>query len=195
MDDLIIAGNCLNSIQHLKQVLDDTFRIKDLGCLKYFLGVEACRTSEGLNICQRKYALDILKEAGFTECKPVATPIVLGQKLTHADGEPLSDVGMYRRLVGRLLYLTATRPDLAYAVQQLNQFIDAPINNHLVAAHRVLKYIKKDLEKGIQYPAQSNLQLQAFTDVDWAACSATRRSITGFCMFLGGAVISWKSKK
>lgn len=118
-----------------------------------------------------------------------------GQKLVHGDGEPLSNVGEYRRLVGRLLYLTATRLDLAYAMQQLSQFVDYPTDKHLIAAHRVLRYIKKDPGKGIQYPAQSNLQLQAFTDADWAACSETRKSITGFCVFLGGATVSWKAKK
>lgn len=169
VDDLIVTSNNMDSIQLLKQFLDDTFKIKDLGCLKYFLGIKACRTSEGLNLCQIKYTLDILKEAGLSSyCKPVATPIVLGQKLIHGDGQPLTNVGMYRMLVGRLLYL-----------------IDAPTDKYLVAVHRVLRYLKKDPRKGIWYSIDSSLQLQAFTNADWAACAEARKSITGFCIFLG----------
>lgn len=117
--------------------------------------------------------LDILRETRLTDCKPVSTPIVPGQRLTHADGELLPDATLYRRLVGKLLYLTTTRPDISFAVQQLSQFIDCPTNKHLIAAHRVLRYL-----------------IQAFTDADWAACSETRRSVTEFCIYLGGALVS-----
>lgn len=120
VDDLKVTSNNMESIQQLKHFLDDTFRIKDLGCLTYFLGIEACRTSEGLSLCQRKYTLDILKEVGFSGCKPVATAIVPGQKLIHTNGVPLTDMSIYIRLVGRLLYLTTTRPDISYSVQQLS---------------------------------------------------------------------------
>lgn len=138
VDDLVITGNNIVVIQHLKQYLDE-FKIKNLGDLKYFLGIEACRSKNGLNICQRKYTMDILKEAGFLDCKLAATPIAAGQKLVHDDTNLLPDPRSYRRLVGRLIYLTATRPDIAFTVQQLSQFIDAPTNKHVVAAHRVLR--------------------------------------------------------
>ncbi|XP_019177847.1 PREDICTED: uncharacterized protein LOC109173041 [Ipomoea nil] len=152
-------------------------------------------SKSGLNLCQRKYALDILNEAGFTDCKAASTPIVPGHHLMHGDGVALQDVGSYRRLVGRLLYLTATRPDISYAVQQLTQFIDAPTENHLVAAHRVLRYIKDAPGQGIFYPADNSIQLNSFSDSDWASCMESRRSITGYCVFLGNALVSWKSKK
>ncbi|XP_019183637.1 PREDICTED: uncharacterized protein LOC109178459 [Ipomoea nil] len=149
----------------------------------------------GLNICQRKYSLDILEEVGFLDCKPVATPIVPGQRLTKDTGSPLTDAAPYRRLVGRLLYLTATRPDLAYATQQLSHFVDSPTSEHMSAAHPVLRYIKGAPRQGLLYPTNTAVQLNVFADSDWASCPETCRSITGFCIFLGSALISWRSKK
>ncbi|XP_019179218.1 PREDICTED: uncharacterized protein LOC109174435 [Ipomoea nil] len=185
----------MSLIQKLKAYLDDAFKIKDLGELGYFLGIEARRNEAGLNLCQRKYALDILTETGFLECKPASSPMVPGLRLYHGDGELLTDIGSYRRLVSRLLYLTATRPDIAYVVQQLSQFVDAPTNKHISAAHHVLRCIKRAPGQGIFYPKGEALQLNMFSDSDWATCSETRRSITGFCIFFGDALISWKSKK
>lgn len=125
----------------MKQFLDSTFKIKDLGELSYFLGIEAAISPASLNLCQRKYALDILKESGFFKQQACESPMFPRQKLYHDDG-PLTDAGVYRRLVDRLLYLIATGPDITYAVQRLSQFVDRPTENHLVAAHRVLRYLK-----------------------------------------------------
>ncbi|XP_019167288.1 PREDICTED: uncharacterized protein LOC109163021 [Ipomoea nil] len=151
--------------------------------------------ASGLNLCQRRYALEILDEAGFTDCKPVHTPMVPGVRLTKDGGTILSDASGFRRLVGRLLYLTATRPDITFAVQQLSQYVDAPTTEHLAAAHRVLPYIKKAPGQGLFYPKLNDMHLNVFSDSDWGSCSDTRRSITGFCIFLGSALISWRSKK
>ncbi|XP_019179166.1 PREDICTED: uncharacterized protein LOC109174382 [Ipomoea nil] len=149
----------------------------------------------GLNLCQRKYALDILEESRFLSCKPVSTPMAFGLRLNKSDGNILSNVGSYRRLVGRLLYLTATRQEIAYVVQQLSQFIDAPTSEHMAAAHRILRYIKSAPGQGIFYPSNGDMQLKVFYDSDWASCSETRKSTTRFCIFLGSALVSWRSKK
>lgn len=122
--------------------MDDSFKIKDLGQLHYFLGIEAFRNPSGINLCQRKYTLEILKENGFLEAKPAKTPCNTGQKLTISDGTLLDNPEVYRRLVGKLLYLTNTRPNICYDVQQLSQFVDKPRDTHLTAAHRVLRYLK-----------------------------------------------------
>ncbi|XP_019190294.1 PREDICTED: uncharacterized protein LOC109184712 [Ipomoea nil] len=195
VDDILVTSPNISQITDLKSFLDETFSIKDLGKVGYFLGIEAVMNSSGLHLSQRKYALDILTEEGFLECKPVNTPMVPGHQLQHDDGVPLADVSKYRRLVGRLLYLTATRPDIAYTVQQLSQYIDAPTDSHLSAAHRVLRYIKSSLGQGLFYPKGVDLQLNVFSDSDWASCVDTRKSITGYCIFLGTSLISWKSKK
>jgi hypothetical protein len=114
------------SISSLKQLLDDRFKIKDPGTLKYFLGIEVARSDKGIHINQRKYALDILSDSGSIGCVPARIPLDQNMKLSKTDGESLIDPTMYRRLVGRLLYLTITRPDLSYSVQLLSQFMSDP---------------------------------------------------------------------
>ncbi|GKD12940.1 retrovirus-related pol polyprotein from transposon TNT 1-94 [Tanacetum coccineum] len=120
MDDMLITGNSTVEIQTLKQSLDQQFTIKDLGLAKYFLGIELCRTNAGMHLNQRKYILDLLTDVGLTAAKPSSFPLPTQIKLSLDKGTPLSDAGSYRRLVGRLLYLTMTRPDIYYAVQHLS---------------------------------------------------------------------------
>ncbi|XP_050211318.1 uncharacterized mitochondrial protein AtMg00810-like [Mercurialis annua] len=195
VDDLIIASNCIQEVQSVKAYLHNAFSIKDLGVLKYFLGLEVARSSKGISLCQRKYSLDLLKDTGFIEAKPVSTPMINSKRLSKGDGEALPDNFLYRKLIGKLLYLCVTRPDLSYAVQQLSQFLDCPTSTHLTAVHRVLRYVKAAPGKGLFFSSESNLHLQAFSDSDWATCPDTRRSISGYCVFLGTSLVSWRSKK
>ncbi|XP_019177668.1 PREDICTED: uncharacterized protein LOC109172880 [Ipomoea nil] len=195
VDDILVASSELTNIQQIKESLDEAFKIKDLGVLGYFLGIEAKVTTAGLNLCQRKYALDILNDAGFINCKPVSTPMVPGSHLSQHDGTPLNDPGSCRHLIGRLLYLTATRPDITYAVHRLSQFVSSPTDIHMAAAHHILRYIKGSPGQGILYPTATTLLLKSFFDSDWASCHDTRRSVTGYCIFLGQSLVSWKSKK
>ncbi|KAL6321960.1 hypothetical protein AAG906_035874 [Vitis piasezkii] len=158
--------------------------MKDLGVLKYFLGIEVARSSVGLFLCQRKYTLDI--PCGFDLAK---------SRLGLANGELLSNHRSYRRLVGRLIYLAVTRPDLAYSVHILSQFMQEPRIEHWEAALRVVRYLKGTPGQGILLRADSDLSLQGWCDSDWAACPVTRRSLSGWLVFLGQSPISWKTKK
>ena len=110
-------------------------------------------------------------------------------------GDLLTDASVYRKIVGKLLYLTHTRPDITYAVHKLSQFMSAPRNDHLKAAQRMLRYLKNDLAQGLFYSASSETTLTAFCDADWGACLDSRRSTTGYCIFLGDSLISWRAKK
>ncbi|KAG5253229.1 RmlC cupins superfamily protein [Salix suchowensis] len=192
---MVIAGNDSIQIQKLKQYLSTCFSIKDLGTLKYFLGLELARSPQGISLCQRKYTLDLLKETGMASSKPVAFPIPQNHRLSSDCGDPLQDPRQYRRLIGRLIYLTISHPDITYGVQLLSQFMQKPCQPHLDAAYHVLRYLKSSPGQGLFFPSQNDLQIKAYCDADWASCPMTRRSITGFYIFLGTAPISWKSKK
>ncbi|GJW31648.1 putative RNA-directed DNA polymerase [Tanacetum coccineum] len=195
VDDVIIVGNNTKKIHQIKKQLDDEFSIKDLGQLKYFLGIEVAKTSDGLVISQRKYTLDILKDSGMVGCRPSAFPFEQGTKLDKGEKEARVDATQYRRLVGRLLYLQATRPDITYAVNVVSQFVADPRQNHSEAAKRVLRYLKGTPGQGILLPRDGPSNLTAYCDSDWLGCPFTRRSRTGYLLILGGGPISWRTKK
>ncbi|CAN1342859.1 Retrovirus-related Pol polyprotein from transposon TNT 1-94 [Linum perenne] len=195
VDDIIMTGNDESGIQILKTQLDQTFTIKDLGSLRYFLGLEIARSEKGINVCQRNYALEILKDSGMLACKPLLSPTEASGRMSINSGTLLNDPAVYRRLIGRLVYLCTSRPDICFAVNYLSQFVSKPTDLHMQAANRVLRYIKADPGKGLFFPASSELKIHSFSDSDWAGCPDSRRSTTGFCVFLGDSLISWKSKK
>ncbi|KAA3482589.1 Retrovirus-related Pol polyprotein from transposon TNT 1-94 [Gossypium australe] len=194
VDDVILAGDNLDEIARVKAFLDSTFTIKDLGDLKYFLGLEVARSSAGIHLCQRKYALDILSDFGFLDCKPVKTPMATTIP-RDASVKLLPDNTLFRKLIGRLLYLVFTRLDIAFAIQRLSQFLDQPTVTHLQAAHHVLRYLNGCPASGLFFSASSSPVLKAFSDSDWAGCLVTRRSVTGYYLFYGDSLISWKAKK
>ncbi|WVZ20696.1 hypothetical protein V8G54_008018 [Vigna mungo] len=195
VDDIVLTGDNMQAINDVKQFLHHKFSIKDLGSLEFFLGFEVARSQQGLVLNQRKYCLEILSEFGLTGCKPATSPSNPTVKLTDDEGALVSDPTAYRRLIGKLQYLTNTRPDISFAVQQVSQFMSKPRQSHLHAAFRILRYLKSCPGLGLFYPSSNPHRIQAFSDSDWATCSLTRKSITGYCVFYGHYLISWKSKK
>ncbi|KAM1043034.1 hypothetical protein ACFX2A_035145 [Malus domestica] len=127
--------------------------------------------------------------------KPTNCPMEQHLRLTPSDGELLKNPPQYRCLVGRLIYLIITRPDITFSVHVLSQFMQQPKKPHLEAADRVLRYLKKAPGQGVLFPAHGKLQLKGYYDAYWASCLTTKQSVTSFCVFLGGAPISWKTKK
>nr|XP_016435012.1 PREDICTED: uncharacterized mitochondrial protein AtMg00810-like [Nicotiana tabacum] len=178
VDDLLITGNDTIMIQEAKITLHKAFKNKDLGNLKYFLGIEVCRSEKGILLCQRKYALELIAELGLSGAKPAITPMEKNKRLTtieydehcHLDDDPtLTDMRGYQRLVGKLLYLTLTRPDIAYVVQTLSQLMQAPKQSHLEAIYRVVRYVKNEPGLGILIMnAVGDMTLNAYCDADWA---------------------------
>lgn len=197
VDDIVLTGNNAEEIKHITTLLHQHFQIKNLGDLTFFLGLEVARNSAGIHLSQRKYTMDLLHETGMLECAPVPTPMVHSSPLSSTQGVPLAaaDSSSYRRLIGRLIYLTNTRPDITFSVNKLSQFVSAPTTIHQQAAFRILRYLKNAPGNGIFLSAASIPQLKAYSDSDWATCPETRKSVTGFSIYLGESLVSWKSKK
>ncbi|TYK00711.1 putative mitochondrial protein [Cucumis melo var. makuwa] len=183
------------AISDLQHYLGQHFEMKDLGSLNYFLGLEVSRRSDGYLLSQAKYASDLLARSGITDSNTASTPLDPNVHLTPYDGVPLEDVSLYRQLVGSLIYLTVTRPDIAYAVHIVSQFMAAPRTIHFTVVLRILRYVKGTLGHGLQFSSQSSLVLSGYSNADWAGDPTDRHSTTGYCFYLGDSLISWRSKK
>ena len=195
VDDLLITGDDTDFVHTLKKELDAEFTIKDLGDMRFFLGIEVSRDDKGVTLRQQKFVRDLLEQVGMTSCKAAATPFPVGLKLTIDEGEELRDPEHFRSLVGKFLYLNLTRPDISFAVQQLSQFMSKPRTPHWHAALHLLRYLRSTADLGLFFPSTGSLSLLAYCDADWGACMFSRKSLTGYCIFLGGSLISWKTKK
>lgn len=195
VDDIVITGTDSLLISNLQHHLQDCFHMKDLGSLTYFLGLEVHSYSSGVFVHQHKYAHDLIALAGLQDSSPVDPPLEVNVKFQRDDGDLLPNPTLYWQLVGSLNYFTITRPDISFAVQEVSQFMQSPRHLHLVAVRRIIRYLLGSSSRGLFYPAGSSIRIVAFSDTDWAGCPDTRCSITGWYMFLGDSLISWKSVK
>ena len=194
MDDIVIIGSDSTRISSLKSFLHGQFHTKDLGMLRYFLGVEVMRRKHGILLSQRKYVLDLLSEIGKLEAKPCSSPMVLGIHLTRK-GELFEDPERYTRLVGKLNYLRVTRPNIAHSVSIVSQYMSSPTIDNWAAVEHILCYLKGAPGRGILDSNHGHNKVECFTDADWAGSKEDRRSTSGYCVFVGGNLVSWKSKK
>ena len=161
-------------MQQFKDYLSRCFHMKDLGKLKYFLGIEVARNSDGIFLCQHKYTLDIISEAGLLGAKPTGTHLEQNHKLGLAANSDLRDPGQYKRMVGRLIYLTITQPELSYCVHMLAQFMQQSNDEYWEVALRVVRYLKGNPGQGILLRSDCDLKLYAYCDSYSASCPLTR---------------------
>lgn len=195
VDDIVLTASSDTLLQEIISTLSREFAMTDLGQLHHFLGIQVTRNSHGLFLDQSQYAKDILSRASMSSCKPCTTPVDISAKLSATDGDLFSDPTLYRSLAGALQYLTFTRPDISYAVQQVCLFMHEPRDPHYAFLKRILRYLQGTLNYGIRIVKSNSHSLIAYSDADWGGCPDSRRSTSGYCVFLGDNLISWSSKR
>ncbi|XP_030449874.2 uncharacterized mitochondrial protein AtMg00810-like [Syzygium oleosum] len=195
VDDMLVTGSNSAQITAFKQEMMKMFEMTDLGEMSYFLGMEVRQTQNEVFICQKKYMKEILKRFNVEECKSVSTPTGQKEKLQKKDGSEPADERVYRSLIGCLMYLTTTRPDIMFTVSVLSRFLNCASELHMVAAKRVLRYLKGTLSYGNKFCKIQKFKLQGYYDSDWAGSVDDMRSTSGYCFTFGSACFSWCSKK
>lgn len=189
VDDLLLTVSSMELINEAKSVLHQKFKVKDLGELRYCLGIEVLRSQQGILLNERKYTIVLISKIGLSGAKPVITPLELNQKLTSFEydkgignkvSDSLVDVTCYQKPIGKLLYLTVTRPNINYALQILSQSMKTPKGSHVDAATHVVRYLKQALGMGVIIRRGPADALIGFCDSNWAACPISRRPVSGY---------------
>ncbi len=155
VDDLIITRDSDADISNLKKLLKQKFKMKDLGKLRYFFDIEVIESHKGIWLLQRQYVLNKLSKYGMMGCRPISIPLEQNVKLNVDERDLVEDTTMYRCIVGSLIYMTITRPNLSYAIKVVSQIMQTPQKPHLDAMRRILRHIKHTLQCGIFYEAKS----------------------------------------
>ncbi|CAM8965989.1 unnamed protein product [Rhodiola kirilowii] len=195
VDDLLYTGSDELLCKEFKCSMNREFEMTDLGEMRYFLGVEVRQNSKGIHLCQSKYAKEVLERFNMWNCNAAKNPIVPGTKLSREGDDSKVDSTIYKQLVGCLMYLTVTRPDIMFVVCLISRFMAHPMEEHLMIAKRVLRYLKGTLNYGLFYKRECGLGLKAYTDSDYASDINDRKSTSGYVFLLSGAAVCWSSRK
>ncbi|KAH9754624.1 retrovirus-related pol polyprotein from transposon RE1 [Citrus sinensis] len=195
VDDIIITGSNPQLVQQTITNFQSVFALKDLGALNYFLGVQVLYNKSGIHLSQSKYITDLLAKVHMQDSTPCSTSMLSEVAFTKTDSEPFSNVTLYRSTIGALQYATLTRPEIAFSVNKLSQFLSSPTVNHWQACKRVLRYLKGTVDLGLQFYNHGSIQIDCFSDADWAGDRDDRRSVAGYCVYMGPNLVSWCSKK
>lgn len=195
VDDLIYTGNDAHMFNDFKSSMMKEFDMSDLGLMHYFLGIEVIQLGVGIFISQKKYVSDVLERFNMLQCNPVSTPSETGLKLSKDhDGERV-DSTYFKQIVGSLMYITSTRPDIMHAVSTLSRYMENPTKMHLMAAKRVFRYLKGTTDFGILYKKGKMSSVYGYTDSDYAGDIDDRKSTSGNVFLMSSGAVSWSSKK
>ncbi|KAI5333503.1 hypothetical protein L3X38_023634 [Prunus dulcis] len=195
VDDIVYTGSCGEMLERFKNDMMKHYEMTDLGLLYHFLGMRVVQNDKFIFLHQKKYAMKVIERFGLKGCKSVATPLVANERLCKEDGSEMADESEYRQIVGSLLYLTATRPDIMFASSLLARFMHNPTRKHMGTAKRVLRYVQGTLEYGVEYKKGMAATLIGYCDSDWAGSEDDRRSTSGYVFTLGSGMFSWASIK
>lgn len=195
VDDIIFGSTNVSLCEEFSKCMHSEFEMSMMGELNYFLGLQIKQTKEGIFINQAKYVKDLLKKFDFEGMKPLSTPMSSSIKIDKDENGKAVDITKYRGMIGSLLYLTASRPDIMYSVCLCARYQSNPKESHLNAVKRIFRYLSRTKNLGLWYPKGTHIDLFSYTDADWAGCTIDRKSTSGTCHFLGFALVSWFSKK
>jgi len=195
VDDIIFGSTNQVFCEEFSRIMTKRFEMSMMGELKYFLGFQIKQLKEGTFISQTKYTLDMLKKFDMEKAKPINTPMPTNGHLDLDDKGKAVDIKVYRSMIGSLLYLCASRPDIMLSVCMCARFQANPKECHLVAVKRILRYLVHTPNLGLWYPKGSKFNLLGYSDSDYAGCKVDRKSTSGTCQFLGRSLVSWSSKK
>jgi hypothetical protein len=195
VDDIIFGSTDESTCEEFSRIMTQKFEMSTMGELKYFLGFQVKQLQEGTFISQTKYIQDILNKFGMKDVKPIKTPMGTNGHLDLDTGGKSVDQKVYRSMIGSLLYLCASRPDIMLSVCMCARFQVDPKEVHLRDVKRILRYLVYTPKFGFWYPQGSTFDLIGYSDADWAGCKINRKSTSGTCQFLGRSLVSWASKK
>ncbi|GJZ48113.1 uncharacterized mitochondrial protein-like protein [Tanacetum coccineum] len=195
VDDIIFGSTKKELCIAFEKLMHEKFQMSSMEALTFFLGLQVKKKKDGIFISQDKYVKEILKKFRFTEVKTASTPMETQKPLLKDEDDEEVDVHMYRSMIGSLMYLTSSRPDIMFAVCACARYQVNPKVSHLHAVKRIFRYLKGQPKLGLWYPKDSPFDLVAYTDSDYAGASLDRKSTTGGCQFLGCRLISWQCKK
>ncbi|KAI3819665.1 hypothetical protein L1987_13511 [Smallanthus sonchifolius] len=195
VDDIIFGSTRKKLCKDFEVLMHSKFEMSSMGELNFFLGLQVKQVPNGIFISQSKYVKSILERFKMADCSAARTPMQVHNQLSPDKEGQDTDQHQYRAMIGSLMYLTASRPDIMFAVCLCARFQAAPKVSHLQAVKRILRYLKGAPKHGLWYPKNGNVNLYAYTDSDYGGCNLDKKSTYGGCQFLGGRLISWQCKK
>ena len=195
VDDIIFGSDDEKMSKEFAKLMQQEFEMSLLGELNYFLGLQIIQSNKGIFIHQTKYVKDILRKFHFEDCKPVSTPMTVGCKLTKEDESKNVDKKSYRSMIGSLLYVTASKPDIKQAIGMVARFQSAPKESHVQSVKRIFRYLKGTINFGLWYPSKKSFSLKSYSDAGWDGCVDDRKSTSGGAFFFAESLVSWISKK
>ena len=195
VDDIVFGSTFEKMLELFVHEMTTTFEMSMVGDLNYFLGLQIKQCKDGIFFCQSKYAKNLVKRFGLDNAKHMKTPMGSTQKLCKDSVGTNVDPTLYRSMIGSLLYLTSSRPDIMFSVCLCARYQADPKESHMNSVKRIIRYVAGTCDYGIWYSKDTNCSLIGYSDADWAGDSDDRKSTSGGCFYMGNNIVSWHSRK